>query len=140
MEERRVHTFQNVYSSFIKPKLSIWPIILIHKIKFSLNFQINRYIFCTIVFKIFLSMLYCWWGFNSVSDYSSSNKIICICFLIWPILERGGTESFPFPFLSYPFPALKLSLNILSWNFETFPTFSLRYNLSHKFKTFPTTL
>ena len=56
------------------------------------------------------------------------------------ILNSGGTESFPFPFLSYPFPALKLSLNNLSWNFETFPTFSLRYNLSHKFKTFPTTL
>ena len=33
----------------------------------------------------------------------------------------GGTESFPFPFLSYPFSALKLSLNNLSWNFETFP-------------------
>ena len=39
--------------------------------------------------------------------------------------KRGGTESFPFPFLSYPFPALKLSLNNLSWNFETFPTLSL---------------
>ena len=54
--------------------------------------------------------------------------------------QRGGTESFPFPFHSSPFPALKLSLNNLSRNFETFPTFSLRYNLSHNFKTFPTTL
>merc|ERR1712051_682609 len=56
------------------------------------------------------------------------------------LVDEGGTESFPFPFLSYPFPALKLLLNNLSWNFETFPTFSLQYNLSHKFKTFPTTL
>jgi hypothetical protein len=56
------------------------------------------------------------------------------------ILNRGGTESFPFPFLSSPFPALKLSLYNLSWNSETFPTFSLGQNLSHNFKTFPTTL
>ena len=39
---------------------------------------------------------------------------------------KGGTESFPFPFLSSTFPALKLPLYNLSWKFETFPTFSMR--------------
>mgnify|MGYP007022919300 CR=1 FL=1 len=48
------------------------------------------------------------------------NWLIGHALLVQPS-KRGGTESFPLPFL--PFSALKLSFYNLSWNFETFPTF-----------------
>ena len=41
--KRKEHIFQDVISSFIKPKLSIWPIIFFSKINFPLKFQINGY-------------------------------------------------------------------------------------------------
>ena len=41
--KRRDHIFQDVISCFIKPKLLILTMIFIHKINFSLKFQINNY-------------------------------------------------------------------------------------------------
>ena len=59
-----------------------------------------------------------WVGEESVSDEEfvlPSKSTSKYPSLIYPSgSETGGTESFPFPFLSSPFPALKLSLNNLS--------------------------